>query len=1325
MRILAHRLFWAFLVSLFFLATITTQAAGPALVQQTAAAASGSASSFSLSFPANTNAGDIILVAFDFDANAGTNSVADSQGNLFTGVGARQSSPDGSIRSRVYYAKSIKGGPDTVTVNLTANSAWIEVFLTEYSGIDLVNPIDTQVGATGGAGSVSSGSAATRYAGDVIYGYCATEDGGICSAGSGFNVRSTFNNKLIEDQLSGNPGNYAVTGAATNGWTMQMVALKPASSVVGGAPAITSTTTASGTMGSAFSYQIAATNTPSSYAAAGLPAGLSVNTGTGLISGTPTTSATYTVTLSATNGSGTGNATLTLTIHAAATPAPAITSATSASGTVESAFSYQITATNTPSSYAAVDLPAGLSVNTGTGLISGTPTTSATLTVALSATNGSGTGTASLTLTINPDPPASPAITSANSANGTAGSAFSYQIVASNKPASYAAAGLPAGLSVNTATGLISGTPTTAGTSTVSVSATNSSGTGNATLTLTIASAASGAFVQVASNAASGSPSTLSLAFSANTNAGDLILVAFDYSTAATPSSVTDSQGNVFTAVGNQLTSPGGVRSRVFYAKNIKGGADTVTVNLTASSSYLELYMAEYSGLDLANPIDAQASASGSAGAVSSGNATTNYAGDVIYGFCVGDWVCSAGSGFTARSTFNGNLIEDEMAGNPGSYAATGSATNGWTMQMLALKPATSVPAGVGAMPVITSPTTATGMMGGAFSYQITATNAPTSYAATGLPAGLSVNTGSGMISGTPTAVGTSPASLSAANASGTGEATLTLTVNLPALVFLTTVLPNGRVGSAYGTTLTASGGTTPYSWSLISGTLPAGLSLNASSGAITGTPTQAATNTLTFEVSDSSNPIRTQTASLTLTVSSAQGQMLALSSNRKYLVNTITGKPVFVVGDDAFDLATVLSSTQVSQYLQTRAAQGFNAIWVTTIDNSNQISPPKNFYGNVPFDGADFTNFDANYWENVDSVLSTASSNGIAVFLQPFFASNASEQPDQYYSSLLAASPATLQAYGAFLGNRYKGYDNIVWLLGGDAKPTDAGVYSQLNILGMAIAAADPNHLMTFEACEQCVSNGYNSVSGFQAAGLGVPTWLSLNWAYPEYATTVAAAQNAYSQTPFLPPLSGENFYELENSMTEPELRFEMYTEILSGAYLGRIFGNGAIWSFNAPNGSTCINGNDSCRSGDPTWQSQLTSAGSISQEYQGRLFSSREHWLLVPDINHAVVTAGYGSGQTETTAARTSDGQTIVAYIPNGNATTITVAMDQITSTSNTVRGWWFNPTTAATTNLGTFANSGSRSFTAPDGNDWVLVLDDASANLTAPGTGAATAP
>ncbi len=220
-------------------------------------------------------------------------------------------------------------------------------------------------------------------------------------------------------------------------------------------------------------------------------------------------------------------------------------------------------------------------------------------------------------------------------------------------------------------------------------------------LFLCAAKAAAGvpAITQTVANAASGTANSFSLSFPNNTVAGDIILVGFDFIASATLSSISDSQGNAFTEVGNQLTSPGGGASRVYYAKNIKGGADTVTVKLSANSTYLEVYLTEYSGVDQTNPIDAQAGASGNAGSVSSGNATTSFVGDVIYGYCAADWRCTAGSGFTALSTLNSNLTENMVAGGPGAYAATGTATNGWTMQMVALKPASSG----GAVPPVTT----------------------------------------------------------------------------------------------------------------------------------------------------------------------------------------------------------------------------------------------------------------------------------------------------------------------------------------------------------------------------------------------------------------------------------------------------------------------------------------------------------------------------------------------------------------------------------------------------------------------------------------------
>jgi hypothetical protein len=94
---------------------------------------------------------------------------------------------------------------------------------------------------------------------------------------------------------------------------------------------------------------------------------------------------------------------------------------------------------------------------------------------------------------------------------------------------------------------------------------------------------------------------------------------------------------------------------------------------------------------------------------------------------------------------------------------------------------------------------------------------------------------------------------------------------NPPPLTITTSSLPAGQVGVAYSASLNATGGTTPYRWSLTSGTLPAGLSLNASTGAITGTPTATANATaLTFKVSDSSSPAQSQSVNLTLTITAA-----------------------------------------------------------------------------------------------------------------------------------------------------------------------------------------------------------------------------------------------------------------------------------------------------------------------------------------------------------------------------------------------------------------------------------------------------------------------
>jgi hypothetical protein len=180
------------------------------------------------------------------------------------------------------------------------------------------------------------------------------------------------------------------------------LAMSLATTAFAAAPSLNSNGNATGTVGVAFSYQMTANQSITTWGASPLPAGLTVNAGTGLISGTPTAAGTTSVVLTGTNANGTGTKTVTFTINPP--PAPSITSSGTASGTVGTTFSYQITANQTITSYGTTVSVPGVTFSTTTGLFSGTPTTAGTFSGTLTATNANGTGSKTLTVTINPQP---------------------------------------------------------------------------------------------------------------------------------------------------------------------------------------------------------------------------------------------------------------------------------------------------------------------------------------------------------------------------------------------------------------------------------------------------------------------------------------------------------------------------------------------------------------------------------------------------------------------------------------------------------------------------------------------------------------------------------------------------------------------------------------------------------------------------------------------------------------------------------------------------------------------------------------------------------
>ena len=251
------------------------------------------------------------------------------------------------------------------------------------------------------------------------------------------------------------------------------------------APVITSALTASGTVNAAFTYVLAASNVPTSFNATNLPAGLTVNPQTGAISGTPLSAGSTSVSINAINASGTDTKTLTITIAASVTP-PVISSATTASGTSGSAFSYPIIASNSPTSYGVSgSLPNGITLNSATGLLSGTPAQTGTFNIQVQATNVGGTTSRALAITIAVPVTPVPAISSATTASIDAGNLFNYRIQATGA-SSYSAQGLPTGLTVDSATGIITGRVSLARTYQITLTATNATGTAYATLTLEV-----------------------------------------------------------------------------------------------------------------------------------------------------------------------------------------------------------------------------------------------------------------------------------------------------------------------------------------------------------------------------------------------------------------------------------------------------------------------------------------------------------------------------------------------------------------------------------------------------------------------------------------------------------------------------------------------------------------------------------------------------------------------------------------------------------------------------------------------------------------------
>ncbi len=407
----------------------------------------------------------------------------------------------------------------------------------------------------------------------------------------------------------------------------------------------------------------------------------------------------------------------------------------------------------------------------------------------------------------------------------------------------------------------------------------------------------------------------------------------------------------------------------------------------------------------------------------------------------------------------------------------------------------------------------------------------------------------------------------------------------------------------------------------------------------------------------------------------------LKISANHRYLVDQ-DNAPFLLQGDAPWSLISAVTKSEAEQYLENRRALGFNTLMVNLVEH--HFNGPINREGEGPFRmPGDFSTPNEKYFAHADWVIKKAAEKGIQILLAPCYLGYKGTE-EGWYEEILSSGPEKCRAYGQFLGKRYRDFDNIFWLMGGDRDPGKAR--AEVHEIALGIKEFDQRHLFSAHCePEQAPVDGYVH-----------ETWLDVNNSY-SYEIVHKKLLADYSHTPVMPNFLIESTYEGEHNATPVQIRRQAYWAILCGA-TGQIMGNRPLWGF------------------DPGWQFAMNATASQDMARLKVLFNSRAWYDLIPDQNYKVVIGGVGehNGLDYLAAARSTDGSAIIAYLPDSR--TITVDLTKVSGSQ--ALAWWFNPRNGKAVSAGKFATQGNRDFTPPGKEDWVLVLDDAAKQLPPPG-------